>query len=121
LALIALIATVALLQPQQQGFNGRAAAGVASGRAAGRHAKRKSGAAPRAAAPTVGQRVRRTKVAHNITMRSAQPKPPKPSMFRRMSNRLRDTEIADTFRARSGARQVKARTKRKPPKIKKRR
>jgi hypothetical protein len=55
-------------------------------------------------------------------MRGAQPKPPKPSLMRRMTNRLRDTELADTFRARSEAKQVKARAARKkPPKIRRRR
>jgi hypothetical protein len=107
-----MIATVALLQPQQQGFGNRAVAGAA----AGRQAK------TRAASPTVGQRVRRTKVAQNITMRGAQPKPPKPSTFRRLTNWVRDTEVADTFRARSDAKQVQSRTKKKkPPKIKRRR
>jgi hypothetical protein len=105
-----MIATVALLQPQQQGFGNRAVAGAASGRQA----------KTRAASPTVGQRVRRTKVAQNITMRGAQPKPPKPSVARRLTNWVRDTEVADSFRARSGAKQVKARTKKKPPKIKRR-
>lgn len=118
LALIAMIATIALLQPQAQGANGRAGAAVAGGR----HVRRRGPAVPKTAAPTVGQRVRRTKVAQNITLRGAQAKPPKPSMFRRMTNRLRDTEIADSFRARSDAKQVKARsTRKKPPKIKKRR
>jgi hypothetical protein len=119
-----MIATIALLQPQQQGFGNRAVAGAAAGgRAAGRHTKKREAAAPRAATPTVSQRVRRTKVAQNITMRGAQPKPPKPSMFRRLTNWVRDTEVADTFRARSDAKQVKARTarKKKPPKIKRRR
>jgi hypothetical protein len=70
----------------------------------------------------MGARLRRTKVAQSITMRGAQPKPPKPSLLRRWSNRLRDTEIADTFRARSEAKQVKSRSSRKkPPKIKRRR
>jgi hypothetical protein len=118
LALIAMIATIALLQPQLQGAGGRDAPGVAGGR----HVKRRAAATPRAPAPTVSQRVRRTKVAQNITMRSSQPKPPKPSMFRRMTNWMRDTEVADTFRARSDAKQVKSRTvKKKPPKIKRRR
>ena len=55
-------------------------------------------------------------------MRGAQTKPPKPSLMRRLTNRLRDTEIADTFRARSEAKQVQSRTSRKkPPKIKRRR
>jgi hypothetical protein len=70
----------------------------------------------------MGSRVRRTKVAQTISMRGAQAKPPKPSMLRRMTNRLRDTEIADSFRARSEAKQVKSRTSRKkPPRIKRRR
>ncbi|MCP4307100.1 MAG: hypothetical protein GY788_19960 [bacterium] len=51
-------------------------------------------------------------------MRGAQPKPPKPSMFRRMTNWMRDTEIADSMRARSDAKTVKSRAKKKPPKIK---
>jgi hypothetical protein len=55
-------------------------------------------------------------------MRGVQGKAPKPSMFRRMSNWMRDTELADTFRARSGAKQVKSRTTvRKPPRLKRRR
>ncbi|MEA2003014.1 MAG: hypothetical protein U9N84_14155, partial [Actinomycetota bacterium] len=123
LTLMALIATLAILQPQRQGFGGRVAGGVGAG-AAGRHVKRRSFGSREAkpAAPTVGQRVRRTKVAQNITMRGAQPKPPKPSVFRRFSNWIRDTEIADSFRARSEAKQVKSRTtQRKPPKIKRRR
>ncbi|MDJ0498392.1 MAG: hypothetical protein QNJ89_11215 [Acidimicrobiia bacterium] len=111
--MIALIATIALLQPQRQGFGDRVAVGAGS---------RARAAGPKPAAPTVGSRVRRTKVAQSISMRGAQPKPPKPSVLRRWSNRLRDTELADTFRARSEAKQVKARTSRKkPPKIKRRR
>jgi hypothetical protein len=120
---MALIATLAILQPQRQGFGGRVVGGVGA-RPAGRHVKRRSlgSREVKPATPTVGQRVRRTKVAQNITMRGAQPKPPKPSMFRRLSNWVRDTEIADSFRARSEARQVRERTtQKKPPKIKRRR
>jgi hypothetical protein len=121
--LIALIATIAILQPQRQGFGGRVAAGAAP-RPAGRHVKKRAVSArePKPVTPTMGQRVRRTKVAQNISMRGAQPKAPKPSMFRRMSNWARDTEIADTWRAKSEAKQVKSRSaSTKPPKIKRRR
>ncbi len=71
----------------------------------------------------MGQRVKRTKVAQNMAARTSQPKPPKPSFFRRIGNWFRDTEIADTMRARSDARRVQSRTARgkKPPKIKRRR
>jgi hypothetical protein len=115
LTLIALIATIGILQPQRAGVG--AGAGALAG---GRHAKKRSFGARevKPASPTVGQRVKRTKVAQNISMRGAQPKPPKPSMFRRMTNWARDTEIADSMRARSDAKQVKSRTKKKPPKIK---
>jgi hypothetical protein len=117
---MALIATIAILQPQRQGFGSRALAGAAA-RPTGRHVRGR-GAPTRSAGPSVGARVRRSKVAQNITMRSAQPKPPKPSLFRRMSNWIRDTELADTLRARSDAKQVRSRTaKSKPPKIKRRR
>ena len=121
LALIALIATLSLLQPQREGLSARYANGAAGARPAGRHVKKRN-IGVTASAPTVGQRVRRTKVAQSITMRGAQPKPPKPSRFRRMTNWFRDTELADSFRARSEARQVKARaSQRKPPRIKRRR
>jgi hypothetical protein len=73
------------------------------------------------ASPTIGQRVKRTKVAQSVVSRTAQPKPPKPSFFRRIGNWFRDTEMADSMRARSDARRVQQRTaKRKPPKIKRR-
>jgi len=57
-----------------------------------------------------------------MAARSAQPKPPKPSLMRRFRNWVRDTEIADSYRARSGAKEVQSRSARKkPPKIKRRR
>jgi hypothetical protein len=43
-------------------------------------------------------------------------------MMRRFTNWVRDTEIADTYRARSDAKRVKSKTTRKkPPKINRRR
>jgi hypothetical protein len=122
LTLIALIATIAILQPQRQVGTSRVA-GAAAG-PAGRHVRRRTYGPRenRVAAPTVGQRVKRTKVAQSMVSRTTQSKPPKPNLFRRMSNWFRDTEVADSMRARSDARRVQQRTtKGKPPKIKRRR
>jgi hypothetical protein len=123
LSLIALITTIAILEPQRQGFGGRIAGG-AGARPAGLRVKKPFFAVRDAKSTTrsVGQRVRRTKVAHSITMRGTQSKSSKPSMFRKFTIWVRDTEVADSMRARSEAKQVKSRTtKRKPPKIKRRR
>jgi len=60
-------------------------------------------------------------MAQSVVSRTVQTKPPKPGPFRRIGNWFRDTEIADSMRARSDARKVQSRTaKRKPPKIKRR-
>jgi hypothetical protein len=66
--------------------------------------------------------VKRTKVAQSVA-RTTQTKPPKPSFFRRITNWFRDTEVADSMRARSDARRVQQRGGRRkpPPKIKRRR
>jgi hypothetical protein len=119
LTLIALIATIAILQPQRQ-IGAARVAGVPMGR----HVRRRTYGPreTRVASPTVAQRVKRTRVAQSVVSRTTQTKPPKPSLFRRMANWFRDTEIADSMRARSDARRVQHRTSRsKPPKIKRRR
>jgi hypothetical protein len=122
LTLIALIATIAILQPQRQVGTSRVA-GAAAG-PVGRHVRRRTYGPRenRIAAPTVGQRVKRTMMAQSVVSRTVQTKPPKPGLFRRIGNWFRDTEVADSMRARSDARKVQNRTvKHKPPKIKRRR
>ncbi len=136
LVLIALIASVAVLRPDIPGFGGRVrAAGPAAAtrrRPDGRPGRRGPGqwlrdtVSPdryarrpgRVRGPSVGQRVRQTKVAQGIEDKVARPKVKGPSLWQRIRNAspfgwFRDSEIADSFRARSSARKVRRDIKRR--------